>query len=366
MATHTSGLNRDLDLLKRRWWLFIPFLILGILVSLAFGRVTGQSNAVATMQLQTVVHDLFPGGDRGFRIYEADAMTRDDKFKQEVKQAIGDPNFDYARFTITLNPVAVADGVSQGSLVVSIKDDDSLKAEKYRQAFVDVFTKQYKDQDGLFRTRFIEKKQDVVDVAEKNYQAAYQKLVQLAQGKNIPIDALASANQTGGLIDELSKQEAQLTAQQADVEAALATASSMSPATAASLAASVLDQPVAAGDAAIVLQARNDSLKAAIQALRDRRSSYGDGALDPALSAQLDDVRALDHLKTDAYSRLNGARAAAAAGESTIDTSYSASGGLAGSTVGRVSVVVAITLVFGLIAIYGLEWLSQVRNYPQD
>src|SRR5512138_426995 len=106
MPPRTSGLQRDLNLLKRRWWVFIPFLLLGILIAVAFGSFAGQSNAVASMQLDTVIHELFSGGDRGLRIFEADAMTTDDEFKQKVIQATGDPNFDYARFSIALTPIS--------------------------------------------------------------------------------------------------------------------------------------------------------------------------------------------------------------------------------------------------------------------
>ncbi len=52
--------------------------------------------------------------------------------------------------------------------------------------------------------------------------------------------------------------------------------------------------------------------------------------------------------------------------ESTVETSYSFSGGAAGTLVGRVAVVLAVTIVFGLIAIYTLEWLSQVSRGASD
>ena len=71
MPPGTSGLERDLNLVRRRAWLFIPFAILGILAALFVGRATGDSNAVASLTLDTTVHDLVAGGDRGLRIFEA-------------------------------------------------------------------------------------------------------------------------------------------------------------------------------------------------------------------------------------------------------------------------------------------------------
>ena len=52
---------------------------------------------------------------------------------------------------------------------------------------------------------------------------------------------------------------------------------------------------------------------------------------------------------------------AVASSQSSIETSYTSSGGIAGTLFGRIAVVVAVTLVFGLIAIYVFEWLAQVR-----
>ena len=69
MPPGTSGLERDLNLVRRRAWLFIPFAILGILAALFVGRATGDSNAVASLTLDTTVHDLVAGRDRGLRIF---------------------------------------------------------------------------------------------------------------------------------------------------------------------------------------------------------------------------------------------------------------------------------------------------------
>lgn len=369
MTARTSGLQRDISLIRRRWWLFLPFLVLGVLVAIAFGSFAGTSNAVATIQLETVVHNVVPGGDRGFRIFEADSMTRDEEFKKRVRAAIGDPNFDYSRYSISLNSVAVADGVSQGTLTLSIHDEDLATAERLRTAWVDTFVHEYEAQDGLFRERFIQKKQDVLTVSEKLYEDEFKKLQQLAAGKNLPIDVLtmyAQYARGSGLIDELSRQEAQLVARQAEVQGAIDSLNGASSATAAAVASTVLGQAVPGGEGLNALNASNTSLKAAIAALRTQRASYTDSGMPTDVSEQVTVVRSLDNQKQQASDALEGAKAAAASAASTADTTYSTSGGLAGSMLGRVAIVIAITVVFGLIAIYGVEWLSQIRSNTSD
>ncbi len=369
MTARTSGLERDISLIRRRWWLFIPFLVLGVLVTLAFGSFAGTSNAVASIQLETVVYNVIPGGDRGFRIFEADSMTRDEEFKKRVREAIGDPNFDYSRYTISLNSVAVADGVSQGTLTVSIHDEDLAIAERLRKAWVDTFVREYEAQDGLFRERFIQKKQDVLTVSQKLYADELAKLQALVAGKNLPIDVLtmyAQYARGSGLIDELSREEAQLVGRQAQVQGAIDSLNGANAATAAAVASAVLGKPVPAGEGLNALTATNTSLKAAITALRTQRSGYTDSGMPAEVSAQVTLVRSLDNQKQQASDAVEGARAAAASAASTADTTYSTSGGLAGSMVGRVAIVIAITVVFGLIAIYGVEWLSQIRANTAD
>jgi len=346
--------------------MFIPFFVFGVLVALAFGSFTGKSNAVATLQLSTIVHDFVAGGDRGFRVFEAEAMTRDDQFKQEVRDAIGDKNFDYSRFTISLTAVSVGDGISDGALTVSIKDDKLAQAQKYRQAFVDVFTREYKNPDGLFRSRFIQKKQDEATIAEKLYQESYAKLKQMPGAKNVPLDQLATWDRAGGLVDELGKQEAQVMAQQAQVQATIDSLGAASPAAAAAVASSVLHQPVAPADAAAALNAANTALKASVAAIRQQRQAFSDGGLDPDFLRQLDEVRGLDNTRHQAIGNAQNVRAVAGSAESTIETTLSQSGGLAGSTRGRVAVVLAVTVIFGLIAIYTVEWLSQIRSNAAD
>ncbi len=60
--------------------------------------------------------------------------------------------------------------------------------------------------------------------------------------------------------------------------------------------------------------------------------------------------------------RVANARIAIGSSDSTLEIERTFTGGLAGSIVGLIAVVLAVTLVFGLIAIYTVEWLSQVRR----
>jgi hypothetical protein len=369
MPGRTSGLERDLNLVRRRWWLFIPFLLLGTLVSFALGSLAGEANAVASMQLETVVYDVFTGGDRGLRIFEAQSMTGDQRFKQEVIAATGDQNFDYARYSISLNPISVADGVARGVLTVSVKDNSKARAESLRQDFVDVFTKEYTTPDGLFRTRFIDKRKAVADAADKEYQASVKNLNDVARsnGVTLPLDDLSYVHSAGALVNELNRQEAALQADLAEVKAARDNiASGKYPAeTNASIAAAALKTPLT-GDPLQALAGRQATLEAAIASVRKLRLDQSDIALDPDLLKALDDVREKGQVRLEAYGKIANAEAAVTAAESNIDTSYSFSGGLAGTLIGRVAVAVAVTIVFGLIAIYTLEWLSQVRSKVAD
>ena len=212
MPPRTSGLQRDLNLLKRRWWVFIPFLLMGVVIALSFGSFAGKANAVATMQLETVVQQLASGGDRGLRVFEAQSMASDSRFKQKVVDATGDPKFDYARFSIALTPISVADGVSRGILTVSVQDQDKAAAEKYRAAFVEVFTREYQAPDGLYRERFITKIQLTADTFEKQFFDAYTELRPKLEALNLPVDEMIRPRNTTAvsLLDELNKQEAEL------------------------------------------------------------------------------------------------------------------------------------------------------------
>src|SRR3990172_5386819 len=158
MPTGTSGLERDLSLIRHRAWLFIPFAVLGILAAIFIGNLTGESTATASLTLDTTVHDLVVGGDRGLRIFEAQEMTSDPRFRDKVREAIGDPDFDFGRFAISLSPLSVAAGISPGILTISIPDPVKAEAELYRQALVTVFITEYTEQDGLWRTRFVDRR----------------------------------------------------------------------------------------------------------------------------------------------------------------------------------------------------------------
>lgn len=358
MSRGTSGLERDLHLIRRRAWLFIPFFILGVLVAVAFGSLAGPSNAVATMQLETVVQDLVLGGDRGMRIFEAQAMTTDERFKERVRAQIGDPKFDYSRFTIALAPISVADGVSRGILTVSVKDDTKANAEAYRAAWVAVFIREYQEPDGLFRERFIAKKQEVVDVSEKNYQEAYDAL--RAQNPQLPVDSLVRSAQQRGFayIEEMERQQAQLERRQAEVNAALEAGAN------AAVAGSLLGGPVAQGDARAALESLRATLTAALTTVRAEIARVSDSNFPAELRGALTNLRALSDIRQESYVRLNNARVAVTSAQSDAEVSYTFSGGVSGTLIGRVAVVIAVTLVFGLIAIYGWEWLGQLRAGP--
>ena len=367
MPSNSTGFSRDINLLRRRAWLFIPFFVLGIILAIAFRSVAGNANSVATMQLETLVQEIFNGGDRGFRIFEAQAMASDPAFKEKVKAEIGDKEFDYARFSISLAPISVADGISRGTLTVSIQDPVKGNADKYRDAFVKVFTQEYTASDGLFRTRFVAKRTAVANDFELKYQEAFKRLKDIAAAKNItlPLDEI---QKNGSIYDALTKQESELVRTGAEVNGAIAAIQKdgTSPTAAASVAASILGQPVAPGDALPALTTRASSIKAAIDEVRKLRTSTTDGAQDPEFLKSIDDARVTESDKIGAYSRLSNARGAVSSAESTIETSLSGSGGVAGSNLGRIAVVIAVTLVFGLIAIFAVEWLSQIRAGIKD
>jgi hypothetical protein len=362
MPPGTSGLERDLRLVRRRAWLFIPFAILGIFAALFVGRATGDSNAVASLTLDTTVHDLVIGGDRGLRIFEAQEMTNDDAFRQKVKDAIGDPNFDFGRYAISLAPISVADGISRGILTVSITDPEKANAEKYRQAFVDVFSNEYLTRDGLWRTRFVDRKAGVAERNEVTYLATYQKLKEVTASKPVNLDALLDTRSQNSPAAVAYAEQAKLESQLAQIDGALGTISGASPSAAAAVASSIIGQPVAAGDAQAVLTLKRAALAAAIQQFTKTATTVAEAQLDGDTLRLLDLARGLRQVKDESYVRLANAEVAVDSAESHMDTSYTFSGGLAGSLFGRVAVAIAVTIVFGLIAIYTVEWLSQART----
>lgn len=364
MTGRTSGLQQDVAIVRRRAWLFLPFLVLGILVALALHqRSSGTSSAQTTMQLQTSIYDLASGGDQGFKVYDAQAMTRLPEFRKEVIDKIGDQDFNYARFGIILNPNVTTEGVSSGNLVVTISAGSRADAQKYLQAFIDVFQKEFTAEDGLFRTQFVKQQQAVADAAGAQYDAAYQELQQMAQSAGItaPLSQLASGDQSGGYLDQLAQNRADLATQQAEAQAALDAVGSAGSGAAGAIASSVLGQPVSAGDAAAALQARVDSLDAAIKAVDAELSAASGTSLPADLRAQVDKVRALDTARRSASNDVANAQAAAASAFTSADPSTTYSGGNVASPLALIAIVIGITIIFGLVAIYLLEWLSQVR-----
>lgn len=364
MTGRTSGLQRDVEIVRRRWWVFIPFFILGIIAAFALHqRSSGTSSATSTIQLQTSIYDLTPGGDRGFKVYDAQAMTRLPEFRQEVIDAIGDKNFNYGRFTIILNPNVTAEGVSSGNLVVTISDGSRAKATTYQQAFVTVFTKEFTSPDGLFRTQFVKQQQAVATAADQRYQAAYQKLQAAVQsdGVDVPLSQLASSDQSGGYVSQLGKNRADLETELARTNAAMeATGGNAAGATAA-VASSVLGEPVSGPDAAAALKEHAVALAAAIQAIDTQLGAANGTALPADLRVQVQAVQALDSARTTAANDVANAQAAVASAFSSADATNTASGGNASSRLALIAIVIGVTVVFGLIAIYLLEWLSQVR-----
>ena len=361
MPPGTSGLERDLNLVQRRAWLFIPFAVLGILAGLFVGRATGDANAVASLTLDTTVHDLVIGGDRGLRIFEAQEMTHDPRFRQKVKDAIGDQDFDFGRYAISLSPISVADGISRGILTVSITDPDEAKAAKYRQAFVDVFTAEYTAPDGLYRQRFVENRQNVAAQTEKDFLDAYTKL-KAAVPATVNLDALLETRGNTTPTSITLAEQARLQSQLDQIDGALAGAGNSSPGALAAVASSILGQPVAAADALAALQLKKAALTAAIQSSEKSGPTIAESQLDPATLALLDRARGLRQVKDESYVRLANAQVAATSALSYIDVSYTSSGGLGGSLIGRIAVALVVTIVFGLIAIYTVEWLSPVRS----
>jgi len=366
MPPGTSGLERDLNLVRRRAWLFIPFALLGILAALFVGRATGDSNAVASMTLDTIVHDLIDGGDRGLRIFEAQQMTSDADFRAKVVAATGDPDFDYGRFAVSLSPISVADGISRGILTVSITDPEKANAERYRQAFVDVFTTEYTAPDGLFRTRFVDRRRNVAQRNDAQFQEAYKKAKAALDAKGVDIDPLLETRGTVSASLSAFEEQARLESQLAEVDGALGAIGSASPGAAAAVASSILGQPVAAADAQPALALRKSSLEAALKTLRDSSNVLAESQLDPESLALLDEARGQRAVKDSSYIRLANAQVAVDSAESNIETSYTFSGGLAGSLLGRIAVGLAVTIVFGLIAIYTVEWLSQARSRSDE
>lgn len=361
-GARASGLERDLAILRRWAWLFIPFAVLGILAALFVGKLTGTTAAVATLSLDTTVHDLVVGGDRGLRIYETQQMTGDPRFRARVVEATGEPDFDFGRFTISLQPISVADGVSRGNLTIGIADPVRADAERYRKAFVDVFTAEYTAEDGLWRTRFVDRRRAIAELTSTRFNEVYAQLK--AKTEPLGISPAPLIDNRGVIAPATAdyEQQAALRRRLAEVDGAIAATRGVSDGAAAAVAAAVLGQTVAAGDAAAALAARKASLESAIDAFDADSVAVAERKLDPETSLLLDEARSLRIAKDEAFIRLANAQIAVRSAESYISVSNSTSGSLAGSMPGRIAVAIAVTVVFGLIAIYTVEWLSQARG----
>lgn len=362
MAAGTSGLQRDLILIRRRGWLFAPFFLLGILAALAFNVVAGETTGVAEMELDTVIHDAGGGVDRGLRIFEAQSMTSDAAFQAMVIEAIGEPGFDYERFEIKLRPLSVAAGISRGTLTVTISDRSRKEAERYRDAFIEVFTREYQEPDGLWRTRYIRARETAASAADQAFMEGYARLSEATAGMDLPIDQLIRVEPQRHPQDALAEQEAEVRRALLQAEGALNAISGLPPGAAAAVAAGVIGQPVVAGDAETALRAHIQALRAALDGIQERSRALSNAGLGPELTALIAEVRALNEARAEAALLLAEARVAIQASESHIEIEEDLTGGLGGTIIGQVAVVLAVTIVFGLLAIYAVEWLSQVRS----
>ena len=310
------------------------------------------------MTLDTTVHDLVIGGDRGLRIFEAQEMTNDPRFKEKVVAEIGEQNFEYSRFSISLAPISVADGISRGILTVSVTDPDKEKAAAYRQAFVTVFTREYTELDGLWRSRFVERRENTLQIVTDLFTDVYTELKTRTSALDVDVDSLLDSRGQIAPSTYYYEERTRLQSELAEVTGARSAIETASESVATVVASSVLGFEVAAGDAEEALAIRASSLTAALSTLEATVAPIAEDRLDPETSRLLDVARGLRQIKDESTVRLANATVASSSAESYITTSYSASGGMGRTLIGRVAVVLVVTIVFGLIAIYTLEWLS--------
>ena len=368
MSATASGLERDLSLIRRRGWIFGPFLLVGIALAIVAGSIGGDSSASASLDLETLVYGVPAGAERGLRVFEAEAMTRDEAFRQLVRQEAGDPDLDFARYSVTLTSPAVAEGVSRGTLNVSISDEDKDVAVGLRDAFVEVFTREVLEPGGLFRQRHIDRQRGVAETIEREFDTRHAELRELAEGSGVEnYEQLIAVGGDNSPVDELNMQIAELNRQLAEVEGAIAVVGPGTPdGVAAAIASSVLGQPVSGADALAALGAKRDALAEATRRLQERHLALSGAGLDADLRRALDEVRALARLREAAYERVADANVAAASAETTVDTSLSVSGPRDLSLPALVAVAVAAAIVLGLIAIFALEWLSGLQTSEDD
>src|SRR4029079_11454675 len=127
----------------------------------------------------------------------------------------------------------------------------------------------------------------------------------------------------------------------AEGELSEVTAALANPAAAASgaQASAILGTTVADGQAQGTLQARPSVLTAAIKDLEGQRAKVSDGSFDPAFLAQVDELRALADIQRTNFAGLEDAKVAVTTAQSTVSTSYSFSGGVTGTWLGRIAIV---------------------------
>jgi hypothetical protein len=231
---------------------------------------------------------------------------------------------------------------------------------------VNVFIAEYTEPEGLYRTRFIETRRETAQENADEFWKAYDKLEAALEPLGIDPAMLLETRGTVSPTIAVFEQQSELQREIAEVDGALAGIGSTSPAASAAVASSILGQPIAAGDAQAVLTARKASLEAALETLQTSSPVLAETQLEPDVVALLDEARGQRAVKDSSYIRLANAQVAVDSAESRVETSYTFSGGLAGSLIGRIAVAIAVTIVFGLIAIYTLEWLSQARASSED
>lgn len=358
MFASASGLARDVSLIRRRAWLFIPFLVVGVVLAFLLGTARGDLTAAASLALETVVHGLPNGSDRGIRAFDAETMIRDEAFQREVRAAAEEPDLDYGRYRISASGGSAAENLSRVTLTVSITDSEASEAERLRDAFVEAFLSEYEEQDGLFRRRYISRVEQVAESAGQEFRARYEELRTLAEEREIEDFGRLGATQREDLIRDLNREAATLSRELAEVEGALSAAANAGPEAAAAIAASIIGQPVAPADAVAALEGKRAALIEARRLLDEQQLALG----DPELVSALDQVQAWRTAQEEAFDRLANAQIAVRTADTNVTVSKSLSGGLGSSPVERVAVALAVTLVFGLIAIYLLEWLAQVRS----
>lgn len=363
-----SGLERDLSLIRRRGWVFAPFLLVGIALAVVAGTLGGDSTASASLELETLVYGVPAGADRGLRVFEAQAMTRDRAFQDMVRQEAGEPGLDFGRYSISLIAPAVSEGLSQGTLNVSISDSDQDVAARLRDAFVEVFTREFLEEDGLFRQRHVERQRGVAETIEREFNVRHDELRALAEQSGVDnYEQLIAVGGENSPVDELNMQIADLSRELAEVEGALAVVSGGVPeGVAAAIASSTLGQPVSGSDAAGALTAWRDALVEAMGRLQERHLAISGAGLDADLRQALDEVRALARLRETAYERVADANVAAASAQTSVETSTSLAGPRELSLPALVAVAVASAIVLGLIAIFALEWFSGLRAAEDD